>query len=71
MHQPTFAGFFRTAARDEVPCSPPRIALASLCAELEHNPENRGEVYAKLDLEYTKVATRLSAKLTSQVTQMN
>jgi len=45
--------------------------LASLCAELEHNPENRGEVYAKLDLEYTKVATRLSAKLTSQVTQMN
>jgi len=45
--------------------------LASLCAELEHNPDNRAEVYAKLDVEYTKVATRLSAKLTSQVKQMN
>jgi two-component system sensor histidine kinase/response regulator len=45
--------------------------LASLCAELEHNPDNRAEVYAKLDLEYTSVATRLSAKLISQVNQMN
>jgi two-component system, sensor histidine kinase and response regulator len=41
-------------------------SMASLCAELERNPENRAELCARLSSEFALVSARLQARLSAQ-----
>jgi hypothetical protein len=40
--------------------------MASLCAELERNPDNRAELLSRLSSEFEVVSKRLSSNLTRQ-----
>jgi HPt (histidine-containing phosphotransfer) domain-containing protein len=40
--------------------------MASLCAELERNPDNRAELLSRLSIEFEVVSKRLGANLTRQ-----